>query len=94
MAYDNSGLRLERGAFAGQGPSKWSYRSADAAATVDGDGYISDGQKFGMRVGDLVEVQDTDTYLTTLHVVVSLSTTNDSVDLADGTTIGSATDSD
>lgn len=94
MAYSNAGLRLVRDAFAGQGPQVWSYRSTDAATAVDADGYISDGQDFGMKVGDIVEVQDTDTYLTTTHIVASLSTTNRSVDLADGTTIGSTTDSD
>ena len=94
MAYSNTTLRLVRDAFAGQGPAVWSYRSSDAASAVDADGYISDGQKFGMKVGDLVEVQDTDTYLTSMHIVASLSTSDDSVDLADGTTVGSATDSD
>lgn len=72
----------------------WLYKDADASTTVDGDGYFTNGQLLGMRAGDLVIVQDTDTYLTTMHAVLSLSTSDDSVDLGDGTTVGDSTDSD
>lgn len=74
----------------------WSYTSTDAAAVVDGDGYISNGQDLGMKVGDLVYVVDSDAspVIVTLHRVVSLSTSNRSVDLSDGNTAVTGTDSD
>jgi hypothetical protein len=49
----------------------WEYRSTDAAADVDGDGYITDAVALGMKVGDLVLVHDTDAspYTVTIHTV-------------------------
>ena len=72
---------------------QWRYESADAGSAVDLDGYISNGKALGMQVNDLVQVVDTDTGATTSHVVVAVNA-NGSVDLADGTAIGSATDTD
>lgn len=72
----------------------WEYRSTDAAATVDADGYITDGEALGMAVGDLVLVHDTDAtpYTVTTHVVTEINT-DGSVNLTDaGATHG--TDSD
>ena len=72
------------------------YLSTDASTGVDLDGYISDGQDFGMTVGDIVFVVDTDAspVIITSHRVVSLSTTDRSVDLTDGDTFVTGTDSD
>ncbi len=72
----------------------WHYSSTDATATVDGDGYISNGQDLGMKVNDSVIVVDTTNGITTFHRVTSLSTSDQSVDLSNGTTVGTATDSD
>ena len=72
----------------------WFYSSTDNGAAVDADGYFTNGQSLGMKAGDLVIVQDSDDYATTMHVVLSLSTSDDSVDLGNGTTIGTTTDSD
>lgn len=95
MSYSSASLNLVHAGFAGQTPNKWSYRSTDAASTVDGAGYITDALAKGMKVGDLVEVQDTDNaYLTSVHVVVSVNATTGVGDLSDGTTIGSSTNSD
>lgn len=95
MAYDTAGLNLVQEGFAGQTPNIWSYRSTDNAAAVDASGYITDALKKGMKVGDLVRVQDTDNaYLTSMHVVVTVNATTGVADLSDGTTIGSATNSD
>jgi hypothetical protein len=77
----------------GTGASLWAYESADAGTVVDGDGYFSDGDDLGMKVGDIVFVTDTDTQLTTSHVVLSV-TAGGAADLGDGTTIGDSTDSD
>jgi len=93
MAYatTNPPILVSRG-IAGYG-NVWHYSSADAAATVDGDGYITDGDALGMKVNDMVLVVDTATPLVTSHRVASV-TSGGAADLADGTTIGSTTDSD
>lgn len=76
-------------------PARWSYTSADVAATVDGSGYITNGGALGMKVGDLVEVRDTATPLTTSHYVVSVSATYPgAVDLSNGITIGNGSNTD
>lgn len=74
----------------------WYHTSADATAAADADGFITNGQDLGMKVGDLVYHKDStsDATAMTAHKVISLSTSNRSVDLSDGTVIGSATDSD
>jgi len=73
----------------------WAYSSADATATVDGSGYITNGGNLGMKVGDLVMVVDTATPAVTMHQVISVSATAPgAVDLSNGTVVGSATNSD
>jgi len=48
----------------------WSYRSTDPATTVDDTDYFTNGDALGMKVGDIVQVCDTDTSTTmTLHRV-------------------------
>lgn len=53
------------------GPGQtWSYRSTDVATDVDASGYFTNGHALGMKVGDIVEVFDTDTNdVMTLHRV-------------------------
>lgn len=94
--YDASSLNLVSRAPIAGGPQVWTHRSTDAASVVDAAGYITDGGDRGMLVGDLVYHQDTDNAnLTSCHVVVTVSTTSPgAVDLSDGTTVGSATNSD
>jgi len=76
-------------------PQKWTYTSTDAMATVDGSGYITNGGALGMRVGDIVEVNDTTNGITSTHRVITVSSTYPgAVDLGNGTTIGTATNSD
>jgi len=55
------------------GPGRtWSYRSTDVATDVDAVGYFTDGYARGMRVGDIVQVFDTDTNdVMTLHRVIT-----------------------
>lgn len=51
----------------------WAYRSTDVATDVDATGYFTNGRALGMKVGDIVEVTDTDTSTTmTLHRVTVL----------------------
>ena len=73
------------------GIRKWDYTSADAAATVDASGYFTNGYDLGMRDGDLCLVYNTASKIYTTHVVTVSGTT---VNLADLTTIGSATNTD
>lgn len=49
----------------------WLYRSTDAAATVDGANYFTNGGSLGFSVGDIIYVIDTDAspVITTLHQV-------------------------
>lgn len=95
MAYATTNPpRLQAPAFTGAG-NVWYYTSADAAATVDASGYITNGGDLGMKVGDVVIVNDTATPLITTHQVISVSTTAPgAVDLSNGTTIGTSTNSD
>jgi hypothetical protein len=58
MAYTTANPpKLLKAAIAG-GPALWSYRSADAKATVVGAGYISNARELGMAAGDFVLVHD------------------------------------
>lgn len=52
----------------------WVYRSTDPAGTVDDADYFSNGSDLGMKVGDTVEVCDTDTSTTvTIHRVTAVT---------------------
>lgn len=95
MAYATSNppaLMMDR---IGGGNAVWSYASTDALATVDGAGYITNGGALGMKVGDIVFVNDTTNGITSTHRVITVSSTYPGVvDLGNGTTIGTATNSD
>lgn len=69
---------------------RWAYQSPDADTVVRAAGYFSNAKDLGMKVGDIVFVTDTDTQLTTSHVVLSISAAG-AADLGDGTVIGSVT---
>lgn len=73
------------------GPRIWYYESADASADIDASGYISNGYVLGLRNKDQLIAYDTANSITTWHRVTVTGTT---VDLANGTTVGSATNSD
>lgn len=79
MVYSTSNPpQLVIGAITGTGSQVWSYRSTDAAATVDTTGYITNGGELGMRKGDIVIVTDTDASagaIVTIHGVDSVSAT-------------------
>lgn len=73
-------------------PNIWLYASADAHADVDASGYFTNGATdLGMRDGDQMIVIDTNLKITSWHYVEVSGTT---VNLADGTVIGSTTNSD
>lgn len=58
------------------GASIWTYKSADAIATVDGAGYFTNGGDLGMKVGDVVFIVDTANGLTTISQVSTVSSTS------------------
>jgi len=95
MAYSTSNppILVSTG-LAGTG-QRWEYKSEDAASAVRAAGYITNGQLLGMKVGDLVDVHDTNAtpYTVSTHIVTSVSSSDDSVDLADaGATHSTDTD--
>lgn len=56
MAYVPANLRLVTANLEGSVPQLWFYTTAsDADATLTGSLYFSDGDKKGMKVGDLVD---------------------------------------
>jgi hypothetical protein len=86
MAYNQDNLSL---LVQGRGTATciWNYRSADAIATVRAAGYISNAKAMGMRVQDVVLVQDTATPTMQWCVVISVNATTGVADLSDGTAI-------
>jgi len=77
----------------GVGPKIWIYNDDDPTATVDGDGYITNADALGMKVGDIVHHEDLSVETTNQYRVDSV-TAGGAGDLADGSIGGSATDSD
>jgi hypothetical protein len=75
----------------GGGRKLWFYSSTDAATTVDGAGYFTDGWALGMRAGDAVLVLDNDAspLALTAHVVSAATAGTTTVDLSNGIDVGS-----
>ena len=82
MAYDvaNPPYLISQG-IGGKG-KQWRYDSDDDLATVNTDGYFTNGYDLGLRVGDTVQIFEKDTGKLSVSVVVSASTSG--VDLGDG----------
>jgi hypothetical protein len=74
------------------GGALWSYLSTDAATVVRADGYITNGDALGMKVGDIVIQSSSDASVAHIYVVNSVAS-GGAADLADGTAI-TATDTD
>lgn len=70
----------------------WIYVDGDAHADVDASNYFTNGYKLGMRDGDQILVVDTNLKISSWHYVEILTGTT--IDLADGTVVGSTTNSD
>lgn len=97
MSYSTSTppVLVTQGGIDGSMPQTWVYKSADASATVDGSGYITNGGALGMKVGDLLLAYDTVNLIISSHRVVIVSSTYPgAVDLSDGTVVGSSSNSD
>ena len=91
MAYAEIGLQPLGGqSKAGNAPQMWSYKSADAIADVNTEGYFNDASDV-LKVGDLIYVFDSNT--PTANLVVVLSNASGVVDVSNGESI-SVSDSD
>ena len=90
MSYSGSGLSLVSAAPLTGAGQRWLYRSTDVATDVDATDYFSDGDARGMRVGDIIEVTDTDTGTggtTTIHRVTVVTAGGAATISATGTNI-------
>lgn len=54
----------------------WVYHSTDSPEAIDNDGYITNGEALGMRVGDIVHAADTNASppVYTMHYVAEINT--------------------
>jgi hypothetical protein len=96
MAYSTSNPpRMMVQSIGNVAPALWFLTGTDAAAAVDTSGYITNGGALGMKANDVVLYFDTNLNIGTFHRVASVSATSPgAVDLGDGTTIASATNTD
>lgn len=93
MAYATSNPpRLAIPAVGTNSPNLWLYTSTDAATVVRADGYITNGDDLGMKVGDVVIQSSSDATVGHIYLVNSV-TAGGAADLSDGTAI-TATDTD
>jgi hypothetical protein len=91
MAFTTNALSLMNQPLTG-GPRIWAYSSTEAGTAVDADEYFAEGYARGMRANDIVIVTNTATGTITSHVILTAQST--SIDLGDGTTIGSTANAD
>ena len=89
MAYNRDGLSPAGAqSKAGDAPQMWTYKSADAKATVAASGYFNSASSV-LKVGDLVMIYDTATPAASLHIVLT-NTAAGVVDVSAGTDISVA----
>lgn len=87
MAYVSQNLRLVTPAFAAQGPSIWTYnQTTDNNATVNANGYFTDGGIKGVKVGDYIISVNTNTPDVRGMLVTAVATTGNGA-LTTGTSI-------
>lgn len=71
MAYVTSNPPTLESQRIGGSNASWKYSSTDASTTVDDVDYFTNGDALGMKVGDTMEVIDTDNaYARTSHSVI------------------------
>ncbi|MDA9085873.1 hypothetical protein N9K12_03580 [Methylophilaceae bacterium] len=89
MAYNIDGLSPAGAqSKAGDAPQMWTYKSADAKATVAASGYFNSVSSV-LKVGDLVMIYDTATPAASLHIVLT-NTAAGVVDVSAGTDLSVA----
>lgn len=74
MAYvtSNPPQRVSTGSIGG-GPSLWIYLDADPHTDVDAANYFSNGDDLGLKVGDAMIVNDSNTPTSTIHYVSTVT---------------------
>lgn len=75
----------------GSGPRIWMLASTEVTAALDASAFLTNGYKAGMRQGDLMFHYSSSTLAWTAHTVLASGTT---IDLSDGTVIGSTSNTD
>jgi hypothetical protein len=75
-------------------PAEWLHQSNDAASVVQVAGFISNGERLGMKVGDFVTHRQTTTDIVSRFVVKTANATTGAVDLTNATADASGTNSD
>jgi len=89
MAYNIDGLSPAGAqSKAGDAPQMWTYKLADAKATVAASGYFNSASSV-LKVGDLVMIYDTATPAASLHIVLT-NTAAGVVDVSAGTDLSVA----
>ena len=89
MAYNIDGLSPAGAqSKAGDAPQMWTYKSADAKATVAASCYFNSVSSV-LKVGDLVMIYDTATPAASLHIVLT-NTAAGVVDVSAGTDLSVA----
>jgi len=86
MAFARANLNLSSSG-AADAPKIWTYKSADAIATLNTSGYFNSATN-ELNVGDLIYAYDTAT--PTGSLVIVLSNASSVVDVSDGTAISVA----
>jgi hypothetical protein len=71
MAFAASGLVVMVPSI-GAGPALYRYTSTDGHATVEATDYFAAMETYGMRVGDVVIVIDSDAPAVTIHTVTAV----------------------
>ena len=105
MAYQSNRFIRTAGGLSNSGYNEWLLDTTDTLATVNTDGYVSDGATKGANVGDFVKVRvwsalptgsgpiDAAATVTAFQLMVVASKGATSIDLTDGTAV-SLTDTD
>ena len=71
----------------GSGGASWQYDSTDAATVVRVDGYITDAEELGMKVGDRVRQFDSAGGTVDHNYTVVAINADGSADLSDGSAV-------
>lgn len=92
MAYTttNPPALIIRGGMDGNQMSTWNYKSTDTGTTAHGSGYFTNGGLLGMKIYDLVYVNDTTTPQITSHMVTVVNATTGAVTISTPTIIGTS----
>jgi hypothetical protein len=95
MAFSSTGLNLVSGSKAGNAPQIWSYKTTDAAATVDTAGYFDNGSTSNtgmrnvMKVGDLIyRVTTSGGSFSTAGLHVVITNASGIINVSDATVLG------